>query len=73
MLFQATPSPADNPRERLTSLGASALTSAELIAVLLGAGSPSRSVFDLSRELSERGLVSLSQSCLLYTSPSPRD
>ena len=43
MLFQATPSPADNPRERLTSLGASALTSAELIAVLLGAGSPSRS------------------------------
>lgn len=62
MLLQATPSPADSPRERLASLGAGALTSAELIAVLLGAGSPSRSVFDLSRELSARGLLSLSQS-----------
>jgi DNA repair protein RadC len=52
----------DGPRERLEALGASALTSAELIAVLVGAGSAGRSVFDLSRELGERGLKALSQS-----------
>jgi DNA repair protein RadC len=59
---ETTSRAAEGPRERLETLGASALTSAELLAVLIGSGSAGRSVFDLSRELSERGLVALSQS-----------
>ena len=55
------PPPADGPRERLASLGASALTGAELLAVLLGSGSSGKSVFDLARELSAHGLLSLAQ------------
>ncbi len=55
------PPPADGPRERLSALGAGALTRAELLAVLLGSGSASKSVFDLARELSARGLLSLAQ------------
>lgn len=51
----------DGPRERLLSLGAEALSNAELLAVLLGSGSSGRSVFDVSRELSARGLLVLSQ------------
>lgn len=51
----------DGPRERLAALGPSALSNADLLAVLLGSGSASRSVFDLSRELSGGGLLSLSQ------------
>lgn len=51
----------DGPRERLVALGASALTHAELLAVLLGSGSTGKSVFDLSRELSARGLQALAQ------------
>jgi len=56
-----SPPPADGPRERLASLGAAALTGAELLAVLLGSGSTGKSVFDLARELSARGLLSLAQ------------
>ena len=56
-----SPPPADGPRERLASLGPGALTSAELLAVLLGSGSTGKSVFDLARELSARGLLSLAQ------------
>lgn len=53
--------PPDGPRERMASLGPGALTSAELLAVLLGSGSAGRSVFDLSRDLSAGGLLSLAQ------------
>ena len=49
-------SPPDGPRERLVSLGASALSNAELLAVLLGSGWGGQSVFDLARDLSARGL-----------------
>jgi DNA repair protein RadC len=49
----------DGPRERLESLGPGALSTAELLAVLLGSGSAGRSVFDLSRDLASRGLLSL--------------
>ena len=55
------PSSEDGPRERLVSLGASALTPSELIAVLLGSGSAGKSVFELSRELSGGGLQALAQ------------
>lgn len=57
--------PPEGPRERLVSLGPAALTSAELLAVLLGSGSARRSVFDLSRDLSAKGLVSLAQTAPL--------
>lgn len=63
--------PADGPRERLASLGAGALTSAELLAVLLGSGSASRSVFDLARELSESGLLSLAQTSAITLARRP--
>ena len=63
--------PGDGPRERLASLGPSALSSAELLAVLLGSGSASRSVFDLSRELSGQGLLSLSQTSPLTLARHP--
>lgn len=51
-----SPPVADGPRERLISLGADALTNAELLAVLLGTGSSGKTVFELSRELSSGGL-----------------
>ena len=41
------------------SLGPSALSSAELLAVLLGTGTSGKSVFELSREISARGLQAL--------------
>lgn len=53
--------PADGPRERFLALGSSALTHAELMAVLLGTGSAGRSVFDLSREVTAGGLQALAQ------------
>ena len=56
-----SPAPSDGPRERLVAHGSSALSTAELFAVLLGSGSAAKSVFELSRELSEKGLLSLSQ------------
>lgn len=57
----APPRTQDGPRERLAALGASALTNTELLAVLLGTGSASKSVFELSLELSARGLRALAQ------------
>ncbi|HQZ18627.1 MAG TPA: DNA repair protein RadC [Vicinamibacteria bacterium] len=67
----AAPPPSDGPRERLASLGAGALTSAELLAVLLGSGSASRSVFDLARELSESGLLALAQTSAISLARRP--
>jgi DNA repair protein RadC len=52
----------DGPRERLMSLGAEALTNAELLAVLLGSGAAGKTVFDLSRELASGGLRAVAQS-----------
>ena len=51
--------PSEGQRERLATLGASALSNAELLAVLLGSGSAGKTVFDLARELSARGLLAL--------------
>jgi DNA repair protein RadC len=44
---------ADRPRERLWSLGAGALTTAELLAVLLGTGRGGQSVLDVAARLLE--------------------
>ena len=47
----ATLSPTDRPRERLWSLGPGALTSAELLAILLGTGSGGSSVLEVAGRL----------------------
>lgn len=41
----------DRPRERLLKVGASALSEAELLAILLGAGVRGRSALDVARAL----------------------
>jgi len=41
----------DRPREKLMSLGASALTNAELLAILIGSGTPQESAVDLMKRL----------------------
>lgn len=54
----------DRPRERLWSLGASALTTAELLAILIGTGAPGQDVMGLAAsllELSEGSLRRLAQ------------
>jgi len=51
----------EGPRERLVSLGAAALSNAELLAVLLGTGSAGLSVFELARDLSAAGLRGLAE------------
>ncbi|HEX7336261.1 MAG TPA: DNA repair protein RadC [Gemmatimonadales bacterium] len=54
----------DRPRERLWSLGASALTTAELLAILIGTGTPGQDVLGLAArllELSEGSLRRLAQ------------
>jgi DNA repair protein RadC len=43
--------PADRPRERLWSLGAAALTTAELLAIVLGTGGAGLDVLELARQL----------------------
>jgi DNA repair protein RadC len=43
--------PEDRPRERLLASGASALSDAELVAILLRTGLPGKSAVDLAREL----------------------
>jgi DNA repair protein RadC len=43
--------PEDRPRERLLSRGASSLSDAELLAILLGAGRQGHNVLDLARDL----------------------
>src|ERR671910_2518371 len=55
---------ADRPRERLWSLGPAALTSAELLAILLGTGGGGQDVLELARrllEVSEGSLRRLAQ------------
>ncbi|HKP49024.1 MAG TPA: DNA repair protein RadC [Gemmatimonadales bacterium] len=42
---------ADRPRERLWSLGAAALTTAELLAIVLGTGGVGQDVLELARQL----------------------
>src|SRR5215208_2058116 len=44
---------ADRPRERLWSLGPSALTTAELLAIVLGTGGRGQDVLELARQLLE--------------------
>lgn len=51
----------ERPRERLLTHGASVLTDAELLAVLLGTGTQGQSVLDLSRALLREGFVGLSR------------
>ena len=41
----------DRPREKLLKVGASALSEAELLAILLGAGVRGRSALDVARAL----------------------
>lgn len=41
----------DRPREKLDHLGRSALTDAELLAILIGSGTKNRSALDVAREL----------------------
>lgn len=49
----------DRPRERLWSLGAAALTTVELLAILLGTGGAGRGVLDVAAALLELGDGSL--------------
>ena len=41
----------DRPREKLMRLGAGALTNAELMAILIGSGSPKESAVDLMKRI----------------------
>ena len=41
----------DRPRERLERLGAEALSNAELLAILIGSGTPEKSAVDLMKEI----------------------
>ena len=52
----------DRPRERLCRLGAAALSNAELLAVLVGSGTKSRSALRIAEEMTRN------EGCLLYTS-----
>lgn len=51
--------PADRPRERLRALGASALTTSELLALLIGTGSGGRSATDAAQQILHRAGGSL--------------
>jgi DNA repair protein RadC len=51
--------PAERPRDRLRTLGAEALTTAELLSIVLGSGTRGRSVLDVSRDLLRAGNQSL--------------
>ena len=59
-LLAACP-PADRPRERLWRLGASALTSAELLGILIGTGRGGSSALDIATRLLEVSDASLRQ------------
>jgi len=43
--------PRDRPRERLRALGPAALSSAELLAIVLGTGAPAHDVIDVAHAL----------------------
>src|ERR671920_2040936 len=49
----------DRPRERLWSLGPAALTTAELLAIVLGTGGGGQDVLELARQLLDVGEGSL--------------
>ena len=51
MKSNSAPPLSERPRERLLTLGAEALTTAELIAIILSSGSKGKSVYDISRNL----------------------
>ena len=51
--------PTERPRERLWSLGPAALTTVELLAILLGTGTDGRTALDLAADLLEVGAGSL--------------
>jgi DNA repair protein RadC len=51
--------PADRPRERLRALGAQALTTTELLALLIGSGTPGHSASDTAQQILHRGGGSL--------------
>jgi DNA repair protein RadC len=55
----ASPSDIDRPRERLWSLGPAALTTVELLAVLIGTGTEGRGVAEVAGRLLERSDGSL--------------
>ena len=57
----------DRPRERLWSLGAPALTTAELLAILIGTGNEGRSVLDVAL-----GLLEVSDGSLRRLAQRPR-
>ena len=71
--------PADSrPREKLLTRGAGALSDAELLAILLRTGIVGKGVLQMAEELLDSklgfgGIAGLLNTCLLYTSPSPRD
>ena len=43
--------PEDRPREKLIKKGAAALTDSELLAILIGSGTPEKSALDIARDL----------------------
>ena len=49
------------PRERLRALGVTALRDAELLALVLGSGTPGRSAGRVGRDLARRGLADLAE------------
>lgn len=51
----------DRPREKMLLKGRSALSDAELIAILLGSGTPSRSALDVAQELLQKNEYNLHQ------------
>jgi DNA repair protein RadC len=51
--------PEDRPRERMARHGAGALSNRELLAVLLGTGTPSASAIEVAEKLASRGLRDL--------------
>ncbi|HUF35259.1 MAG TPA: DNA repair protein RadC [Gemmatimonadales bacterium] len=55
----ATLADPDRPRERLWSLGPAALTTAELLAILIGTGTEGRGVLEVASRLLERSAGSL--------------
>lgn len=69
----------DRPRERMMEKGATALSNAELIAILLGSGSQRESALDLAKRilddvqnnLSELGKRSASDYCRIYSGIGP--
>lgn len=57
--------PEDRPRERMARHGAGALSNRELIAILLGTGTPSASAVDVAERLLGRGLRGLASRTLV--------